>query len=72
MTIDDGTLLEKFGDAERIGAKLPLWVLIDASGTVVEYKVGHYDIKADEGLAQLDKVVLRLIRKQRQANRPAK
>jgi len=49
-----------------VGAKLPLWVLIDPSGTVVEYKVGHYDIKADTGLSQLDKKVISLIRKQRQ------
>ena len=66
LAIDDGTLLEKFGDPERVGAKLPLWVLIDRSGTVVEYKVGNYDIKADTGLSQLDKKVLALIRKQRQ------
>jgi hypothetical protein len=66
VTIDDGTLLEKFGDPERVGAKLPLWVLIDPNGTVVEYKLGNYDIKADEGLSQLDKKVTALIRKQRQ------
>jgi alkyl hydroperoxide reductase subunit AhpC len=71
LAIDDGTLLEKFGDPERVGAKLPLWVLIDPSGTVVEYKVGHYDIKAETGLSQLDKKVIGLIRTQR-ANRAKK
>ena len=70
LVVDDGTLLEKFGDPERIGAKLPLWVLIDQSGTVVEYKVGNYEIKADSGLSQLDKKVTGLIRKQRQKSGP--
>ena len=68
LAIDDGTLLEKFGDPERTGAKLPLWVLIDPSGTVVEYKLGNYDIKADTGLSELDKKITRLIRKERQKN----
>ena len=65
LVLDDGSLLDKFGDPERVGAKLPLWVLIDPKGTVVEYKVGNYDIKADEGLSQLDKSVSALLRKQR-------
>ncbi len=67
LALDDGTLLDKFGAPERFGAKLPLWVLIDPAGNVVEYKVGHYDIKADEGLSQLDKSVLKLIRKGRKS-----
>ena len=66
VVVDDGTL-EKLGDPERVGAKLPLWVLIDAKGTVVQYKVGNYAIKADEGLSELDKAVLALIRKQKAA-----
>jgi peroxiredoxin len=66
IATDDGTILEKFGDPERIGAKLPLWVLIDPAGTVVEYKVGNYEIKADSGLSELDKKITTLIRKQRQ------
>jgi hypothetical protein len=67
LTLDDGSLLARFGDPERVGAKLPLWVLIDQSGTIVEYKLGNYDIKADEGLSQLDKTVLSLLRKQRKS-----
>ena len=66
VTIDGGALLEKFGDPERVGAKLPLWVLIDPSGKVVEYKVGTYEIQPNTGLTQLDKKVTGLIRKQRQ------
>jgi peroxiredoxin len=64
VVVDDGTL-EKLGDPERVGAKLPLWVLIDPKGTVVQYKVGNYVIKADEGLSQLDQAILDLIKKQK-------
>jgi hypothetical protein len=66
VTTDDGTILEKFGDPERVGAKLPLWVLIDPAGIVVKYKVGNYEIKGDSGLSELDKKISALIRKQRQ------
>jgi len=64
VVMDDGTL-ERLGDPERVGARLPLWVLIDPKGTVVEYKVGHYSIKPDEGLTQLDTAIVGLLRKQR-------
>jgi len=40
-------------------------VLIDPKGTVVQYKVGNYVIKADEGLSQLDQAILDLIKKQK-------
>ena len=64
VVLDNGTL-ERLGDPERVGAKLPLWVLIDPKGTVVQYKVGNYVIKADEGLAQLDQAILALVKQQR-------
>ncbi|HET6326010.1 MAG TPA: TlpA disulfide reductase family protein [Planctomycetaceae bacterium] len=64
VVLDNGTL-ERLGDPERVGAKLPLWVLIDGKGTVVQYKVGNYVIKADEGLSQLDQAILALIKQQR-------
>jgi hypothetical protein len=66
VVMDDGTL-ERLGDPERVGAKLPLWVLIDPKGTVVQYKAGHYPIKADEGLSQLDQAILTLIKQQKAA-----
>jgi alkyl hydroperoxide reductase subunit AhpC len=64
VVLDNGTL-ERLGDPERVGAKLPLWVLIDPKGTVVQYKVGNYVIKADQGLAQLDQAILALVKQQR-------
>ena len=44
---------------------MPLWVVIDAEGKVAGYKVGFYRIKADEGLRQLDELLIRLIREKR-------
>jgi hypothetical protein len=64
VVIDDGTL-ERLGDPERVGAKLPLWVLIDPKGAVVQYKAGNYPIKADEGLSELDQAILTLIKQQK-------
>jgi peroxiredoxin len=65
VAVDDGRLLKKFGDPRVIGAKLPLWVVIAPDGTIAHYEVGYYDIRPDEGLRQLDEVVVDLIRKQR-------
>jgi AhpC/TSA family len=64
VVTDDGTL-ERLGDPERVGAKLPLWVLIDGKGTVIQYKTGTYPIKAEEGLSQLDQAILEIIKKQK-------
>lgn len=63
ILLDDGALLAKFGDPQRTGAKLPLWILLDQDGKIAEYKVGNYEIKADEGLKQLDAAIVRLIQK---------
>jgi alkyl hydroperoxide reductase subunit AhpC len=65
IAIDDGALLRKFGDPQRLGAKLPLWVVLDSTGKIVHYKSGFYDIKPDEGLRELEAVVVGLVRKQR-------
>jgi hypothetical protein len=64
VVTDDGTL-ERLGDPERVGAKLPLWVLIDGKGTVIQYKTGTYPIKADEGLSQLDQAILEILKRQK-------
>ena len=65
VATDPGKVLATFGDPRKIDAKLPLWVVIDADGKVVHYKVGFYRIKADEGLRQLDELLIRLIRQRR-------
>lgn len=65
ITVDDGALLRKFGDPRTVGAKLPLWVVIAADGTVRHYHAGFYQIRAEEGLRPLDNVLIRLIREAR-------
>jgi len=65
ITVDSGEILGKFGDPRRLGAKLPLWVVIDPEGKVVHYSVGFFKINPDEGLRELDDVLVRLIQEQR-------
>jgi peroxiredoxin len=65
ITLDDGTLLGKFGDPRRLDAKLPLWVVIAADGKIAHYSTGFYNIKPDEGLKQLEAVIVRLVKEQR-------
>ncbi|MBW3541403.1 MAG: redoxin domain-containing protein [Planctomycetes bacterium] len=65
IAADEGTLLRKFGDPRRVGANLPLWMVIGADGTVLHYHAGFYDIKPDEGLKQLEAAILEAVRKQR-------
>jgi hypothetical protein len=62
---DDGTLLKEFGDPRRLDAKLPLWVVVAPDGKIAHYSVGYFSIKPDEGLRQLDDLVVELIKKQR-------
>ena len=65
IAMDNGDIVKKFGDPRGLGAKLPVWVVIDGSGKVAHYNVGLYSVKPDEGLKELDAVVMGLIRKQR-------
>lgn len=66
IALDNGDLLGKFGDPRKLGAKLPLWVVIDAEGKIVHYNSGFYKINPDEGLRLLDEVVVKLIQQQRE------
>lgn len=63
LTLDDGTLLRKFGDPRRIKAQLPLWVVIDPAGKVVMYKAGLFEIQADQGLKELDRILIDEVKK---------
>lgn len=65
VALDDGTLLKEFGDPQRLGARLPLWVVIDPEGKIAHYHAGYYDVKPNEGLVELDGVLAELIRKRR-------
>ncbi|MSR56555.1 MAG: redoxin domain-containing protein [Planctomycetaceae bacterium] len=64
IAVDDGKLLAKFGDPRKFGAKLPLWVVIGPEGTIAHYHTGFYKIDPNEGLQQLDDLVVKLIREQ--------
>ena len=57
ILMDDGTLLKKLGDPRPAGAKLPLFVVIGRDGKVADYHAGLYDVKPEQGLAELDAVV---------------
>jgi peroxiredoxin len=62
LAADDGGLLAKFGDPPKFGARLPLWVVIDEAGRIVHYHSGYYKINPDEGLRDLDDVLVNAIR----------
>lgn len=70
IALDDGQFLSRFGDPRRVGAKLPLWVVIGPDGKIAHYHVGTYDVKPDEGLRSLDEVVVELVKKNRPAEEP--
>ena len=57
ILMDDGTLLKRLGDPRPAGGKLPLFIVIGRDGRVVEYHAGLYDVKPEQGLAELDAVV---------------
>jgi peroxiredoxin len=65
IAIDDGKLLGRFGDPTKYGAKLPLWVVIGPDGKIVHFHTGFYKINPDEGLRELDDVLVKLIREQK-------
>jgi alkyl hydroperoxide reductase subunit AhpC len=68
LVADDGDLIAQFGDPRRIGAKLPLWVVIGADGKVAHYSTGFFKINPDEGLRELDEVVVKLIQEAKKAS----
>lgn len=57
---DDGSLLRSVGDPRSLEARLPLWVVIGRDGIIREYKSGLYELKANEGLKELDAKVVEL------------
>jgi peroxiredoxin len=62
ICLDDGSLLARVGDPRVAAGKLPLFVVIGKDGKVAEYHAGLYDVKANEGLAELDAVVAKLLK----------
>lgn len=57
VLLDDGRVLSRFGDPQTLGAPLPLFVVLDRTGKIVHYHVGHYDVDRNAGLKRLDEIV---------------
>ncbi len=63
LLLDDGSAVANLGDPRKLNAKLPLWIVVAADGTIAHYKTGLYDMQPDEGLKQLDDAVLEAVKK---------
>jgi len=63
ILFDDGAILKQLGDPRVAGNRLPLFVVIDRSGRVVEYHSGHYEVHRDRGLEELDQIVKKALDK---------
>ena len=61
ILLDDGSFLKRFGDPRNAGGKLPVFVVIGRDGRVAEYRAGLYDVTPQEGLAELDKIIGKLL-----------
>jgi hypothetical protein len=57
---DDGSLLKRLGDPRIAGGKLPLFVVVGKDGKVAVYHSGLFEVKATEGLAELEAIVEKL------------
>jgi peroxiredoxin len=57
ILVDDGELLKRLGDPRQGSGTLPLFLVIGKDGKIAEYHAGMYDVKTNEGLAELDAVV---------------
>lgn len=53
VLLDEAALLAQVGDPRTTGAKLPLFVVIGKDGKVAHYHSGFYEVKRDQGLAEL-------------------
>lgn len=57
LLLDDGEVVAQFGDPRKVGAQLPLYVLVGADGKITHYHVGFHKVDRDRGLLELDKAV---------------
>jgi hypothetical protein len=63
IAVDDGSLLKALGDPRVGGGRLPLFVVVGPDGKIAEYHAGTYEVKASEGLVELDAIVGKLLAK---------
>jgi hypothetical protein len=64
VLLDSGSLIKQFGDPRLLGASLPLFVVIGPDQKIIHYHVGHYEVHQDQGLKELDQVVLKALEMQ--------
>lgn len=69
IALDSGGLIKQLGDPRVLDASLPLWVVVGPDGKIAHYHVGVFPINPDEGLRDLDAVVVRLIRETRKTDK---
>lgn len=62
IAMDDGHLLQKFGDPRQLEAPLPLWVVIGPDGKIAHFRTGLYPLDPSRGLTELDALVTELLR----------
>jgi hypothetical protein len=61
ILVEDGMLLKRLGDPRQGNGKLPLFIVIGKDGKITEYHAGMYDVKTNEGLAELDGVIAKAL-----------
>ena len=62
IALDAGAALNALGNPTRIGASLPLWVVIAPDGRIVHYQTGLYDIDSQVGLKELNDAVENVVK----------
>ena len=62
ILVDDSGLLKRLGDPRQGGGKLPLFLVIGKDGKIAEYHAGMYDVKTNEGLAELDGIIVKALK----------
>jgi len=61
ISLHSPALLSEFGDPRRAGGKLPVWVVIGPDGNIAHYHTGDYHVMPNEGLKQLDEVLVKMV-----------
>lgn len=57
MTVDGGAVLNSFGNPTRLGAELPLWVVLSPTGQILHYQTGYYEVDNRVGLKAIDEAL---------------
>jgi len=61
IALADAATLANFGDPVRLGAELPLTIVIGRDGKIAHYHLGMYEVDRDRGLKELDATVKALL-----------